>query len=25
MSVVIYTTPSCSYCRMAKDWFRQNG
>ena len=25
MSVTIYTTPSCSYCRMAKDWFRQNG
>jgi len=25
MSVVIYTTPSCSYCRLAKDYFRQNG
>jgi glutaredoxin 3 len=25
MSVTIYTTPSCSYCRMAKDWFHQNG
>lgn len=24
MSVTIYTTPSCGYCRMAKDWFRQN-
>ena len=25
MSVIIYTTPSCSYCRLAKDYFRQNG
>lgn len=25
MSVSIYTTPSCNYCRVAKDWFRQNG
>lgn len=25
MSVSIYTTPSCSYCRLAKDYFRQNG
>ncbi|HOR48306.1 MAG TPA: glutaredoxin domain-containing protein [Rectinema sp.] len=25
MSVTIYTTPSCGYCRMAKEWFRQNG
>ncbi|HTX74317.1 MAG TPA: Uxx-star family glutaredoxin-like (seleno)protein [Rectinemataceae bacterium] len=25
MSVTIYTTPSCSYCRVAKDYFRQHG
>jgi glutaredoxin-like YruB-family protein len=25
MSVSIYTTPSCSYCKVAKDWLRQNG
>jgi glutaredoxin 3 len=25
MAVSIYTTPTCSYCRMAKDYFRQNG
>ena len=24
MSVTIYTTPSCGYCRVAKDWFRTN-
>lgn len=24
MSVSIYTTPSCGYCRVAKDWFRKN-
>lgn len=24
MSVVMYSTPSCTYCRMAKDYFRQN-
>ena len=24
MSVSIYTTPSCSYCRLAKDYFRKN-
>ena len=24
MSVVIYTTPSCSYCTMAKKWFEEN-
>ena len=24
MSVIIYTTPSCSYCTMAKNWFNQN-
>ena len=25
MSVTLYSTPSCVYCRMAKDYFRQNG
>jgi glutaredoxin 3 len=25
MSVVIYTTPSCGYCRVAKDWFKSRG
>ena len=25
MAVSIYTTPTCSYCTMAKDYFRQNG
>lgn len=25
MSVIIYTTPSCGYCRLAKDYFRQMG
>lgn len=25
MSVTLYSTPSCSYCRLAKDYFRQNG
>ena len=24
MSVKIYTTPSCVYCRMSKDFFQQN-
>lgn len=24
MAVTIYTTPSCGYCTMAKNWFRQN-
>ena len=23
MSVIIYTTPSCSYCTMAKNWFKE--
>lgn len=23
--VKIYSTPSCVYCRLAKDFFRQNG
>ncbi len=22
--VIIYTTPGCIYCVMAKDWFRKN-
>lgn len=25
MSVTIYSTPSCAYCRMAKDYFTQSG
>ena len=25
MAVSIYTTPTCSYCTMAKNWFRENG
>ena len=25
MSVTIYTTPSCGYCKLAKDYFRQKG
>ncbi len=24
MAVTIYTTPSCGYCNMAKDYFRKN-
>jgi len=24
MSVTIYSTPSCSYCNLAKDYFRKN-
>lgn len=24
MAVTIYTTPTCGYCRVAKDWFRSN-
>jgi len=23
--VIIYTTPSCVYCKMAKEFFRKNG
>ncbi len=23
MAVTLYSTPSCSYCRMVKDWFKQ--
>jgi glutaredoxin 3 len=23
MAITLYSTPSCSYCRMVKDWFRQ--
>jgi len=22
MAIAMYSTPSCGYCRMAKDWFR---
>ncbi|MCX7023964.1 MAG: glutathione S-transferase N-terminal domain-containing protein [Spirochaetes bacterium] len=22
MSIRLYSTPSCSYCRLVKDWFR---
>jgi glutaredoxin-like YruB-family protein len=25
MSVTIYTTPSCGYCRLAKEYFSQHG
>jgi glutaredoxin-like YruB-family protein len=25
MAVSIYTTPSCSYCRVAKDWLKKEG
>ncbi len=25
MSVTLYSTPSCAYCRMAKDYFKTNG
>ena len=25
MAVTIYTTPTCSYCTMAKNYFRENG
>jgi glutaredoxin 3 len=24
MAVTIYTTPTCGYCRVAKDYFRSN-
>ena len=24
MSVALYTTPTCSYCRMAKQWLKEN-
>lgn len=24
MSVVVYSTPSCAYCNMAKDYFKKN-
>lgn len=23
-SVIIYTTPTCTYCHLLKDWFKQN-
>jgi len=22
--IIIYTTPTCVYCKMAKEWFNQN-
>lgn len=25
MAVAVYTTPTCSYCRMVKDYFRDRG
>ncbi|MEI6874559.1 MAG: Uxx-star family glutaredoxin-like (seleno)protein [Spirochaetota bacterium] len=25
MAVTIYTTPSCGYCRVAKDWLKKEG
>lgn len=25
MAVTVYSTPTCSYCNIAKDYFRQNG
>ncbi|MEN6476766.1 MAG: glutaredoxin domain-containing protein [Rectinema sp.] len=25
MSVTLYSTPSCSYCRLAEDYFRKKG
>ena len=24
MSVIMYSTPTCTYCRLAKDYFRKN-
>ena len=24
MSVIMYSTPTCTYCRLAKDYFRQH-
>jgi len=24
-NVIIYSTPTCIYCRMAKDWFKNKG
>jgi glutaredoxin 3 len=23
MAIAVYSTPSCSYCRMVKDWLKQ--
>lgn len=23
-SIIIYSTPACMYCHMAKDWFKKN-
>lgn len=25
MAVTVYSTPTCSYCNLAKDYFRKNG
>lgn len=25
MAITIYTTPTCSYCTMAKNWFKEKG
>jgi glutaredoxin 3 len=24
MAITLYSTPSCTYCRKAKEWFREN-
>lgn len=24
MAITLYTTPSCTYCRKAKQWFQEN-
>ena len=24
MAITMYSTPTCTYCRKAKDWFREN-
>ena len=24
-NIIIYTTPSCVYCKMAKEFFKENG
>ena len=24
MAITVYTTPSCTYCTKAKNWFREN-
>ena len=25
MAITVYSTPTCSYCNLAKDFFRKNG